>query len=187
MWELRTPDKTKLIIGILATDDECLKAAKELIIEKFGQIEMVSDIWPFKWTGYYKDETGTKILRQFVTIKRNVAPGRLAKIKLKTNRMEKMLAEQLIQQSNCKFTRPINLDPGLIEPSKLVLASTKNFAHRIYVGKKVWAEVTLLFDKGQWKDFDYTYPDYKDEKYQEFFSKARLRLVGQLKGQTKSN
>ena len=187
MWELRTPDKAKLIIGILASDEDCLAAATEMITERFGQIEMASEVWPFKWTSYYKDETGPAILRQFVTIKRNVSPGRLAKIKLKTNRMEKMLAEQLSQKSNCKFTRPVNLDPGLIEPSKLVLASTKNFAHRIYVGKKVWAEVTLLFDKGKWEIFDYTYPDYKDQGYQDFFSKVRLRLVGQLKGQTKSN
>ena len=77
--------------------------------------------------------------------------------------------------------RPVNLDPGVMEPSKLILASTKNFSHRIYIGKKMYAEVTLLFDKGQWRTFDYTFPDYKQEHYFEFFSKVRKRLVEQFK------
>ena len=77
--------------------------------------------------------------------------------------------------------RPINLDPGIIEPSKLILASTKNFSHRIYIGKKIYAEVTLLFHKGQWKTSDYTFPDYKQQKYFDFFDKVRKKLVEQTR------
>ncbi|MDD5458300.1 MAG: DUF4416 family protein [Phycisphaerae bacterium] len=177
MWELKSPARVKLIIGILAADENARAAAVDYIKERFGELDLVSDIWPFTQTTYYKNETGENILRQFVTVERTISPGRLAKIKLKTNRMEQALAEQL----KYDVPRPVNFDPGVIEPSKLVLASTKNFSQRIYIGKKVWAELTLMYDKGIWKTFDYTYPDYKQTHYQEFFNKVRTKLVEQLK------
>ncbi|MHC4074906.1 MAG: DUF4416 family protein, partial [Planctomycetota bacterium] len=77
--------------------------------------------------------------------------------------------------------RPINFDPGIIEPSKLILATTKNYSHRIYIGKKMYAEVTLIFDKGAWQPLPYTYPDYRQQCYFDFFEKVRKRLVEQLK------
>ena len=177
MWELQTPVRVKLIIGILAADSTCLEAAKETIKEKIGDIDMESEIWPFTQTTYYNSETGDKILRQFVTIEKTIAPGRLAKIKLKTNKLEQTLAAKLA----LSLPRPVNFDPGIIEPSKLILASTKNFSQRIYIGKKIYAEVTLIYDRGHWKTFDYTYPDYRQESYFDFFSKVRNRLVEQLK------
>jgi len=79
--------------------------------------------------------------------------------------------------------RPVNLDPGLIEPSKLVLVTTKNYSHRIYIGKKMYAEVTLIFDKGHWQSLPYTYPDYKQQCYFDFFEKVRTKLLEQLKSE----
>jgi hypothetical protein len=177
MWKLNAPKPAKLIIGILAADEECLKAAIEAINISFGKNDFLSDIWPFNQTDYYKDQTGENILRQFVSIKKLIDPGKLSKIKLKTNKLEQKLAKQ----SASDLLRPVNLDPGLIEPSKLILATTKNYSHRIYLGKKIFAEVTLIFDKGAWKPFDYTYPDYRQDCYHDFFSKVRTQLVEQLK------
>ena len=177
MWKLKAPKPAKLIIGILAADEECLKAAIEAINTNFGKIDFVSDLWPFDQTDYYKDQTGENILRQFVSIEKLIDPGKLSKIKHKTN----MLEQKLAKQSASDLLRPVNLDPGIIEPSKLVLATTKNYSHRIYIGKKMYAEVTLIFDKGKWKPFEYTYPDYRQDCYHDFFSKVRTRLVEQLK------
>lgn len=177
MWKLQTPKPAKLIIGILAADEECLKAALEAINANFGKTDFLSDLWPFDQTDYYKDQTGENILRQFVSIEKLIDPGKLSKIKHKTN----MLEQKLAKQSASDLLRPVNLDPGIIEPSKLVLATTKNYSHRIYIGKKMYAEVTLIFDKGKWKPFEYTYPDYRQDCYYDFFSKVRTRLVEQLK------
>jgi hypothetical protein len=177
MWELQTPKPAKLIIGILAADEDCLKAAVEAITASFGKIDLVSDVWPFDQTDYYKDETGENILRQFVSIEKLIDAGKLAKIKHKTNKLEQKLAKQSVSD----LLRPVNLDPGIIEPSKLILATTKNYSHRIYIGKKIYAEVTLIFDRGKWKPFEYTYPDYGQDCYHDFFSEVRKRLVEQLK------
>jgi len=166
-----------LVIGILAADQKALDASIKTIEANFGSLDLTSDVWPFKQTDYYKDQTGINILRQFVSINELIEPGKIAGIKHQTNKIEQDLAENLKHQ----WPRPVNLDPGIIEPSKLVLATTKNYSHRIYIGQKMYAEVTLIYDKGKWKPFEYTYPDYKQQEYWDFFSKVRKKLLEQLK------
>jgi len=177
MWKLNVPKPVKLIIGILAADHKCIYTADDVLTDKFGKADFTSDIWPFDKTDYYKDQTGSRILRQFISIERLINPGKLAKIKYKTNKLEQKLAKMLA----LPLPRPVNLDPGIIEPSKLVLATTKNFSHRIYIGNKMYAEVTLIFDKGRWCPLDHTYPDYRQQCYFDFFYKVRARLLEQLK------
>ncbi|MBN2018702.1 MAG: DUF4416 family protein [Sedimentisphaerales bacterium] len=177
MWELKEPRPVKLIIGILAADKDALATAVGAIGEHIGKVDLISDVWPFTQTDYYKDETGGNILRQFVSIEELVDPGKLAEIKHATNKLEQELAAAL----KISVPRPVNMDPGLIEPSKLVLATTKNYSHRIYIGNKMFAEVTLIFEKAAWRHFEWTYPDYRQQCYQEFFSKVRSRLLEQLR------
>ena len=180
MWELRSPQPVKLIIGILAAKDAHLGAARETLATEFGSFDLVSDSWLFNQTTYYKDQTGPRLLRQFVTIEQLIDPGDLADCKHRTNRIEQELSQTL----DSAFPRPVNLDPGIIEPSKLILASTKNFSHCIYIGKKMYAEVTLVFDKGTWRRLPYTYPDYLQLPYLEFFSEVKAKLLRQLKSAT---
>jgi len=177
MWTPEKPAPVKLLIGILAADGDCRAAAVDAIGAAFGAIELESDVWPFDKTDYYEKETGRSILRQFVSLERLISPGRLAKIKHRTNRLEQKLARTLTASA----ARPVNLDPGYIGPAKLVLATTKNYSHRIYIGRRMYAEVTLIFHKHSWQATPFTYPDYKQRCYHEFFDKVRTRLLEQLK------
>lgn len=178
MWQPKEPKPAKLIVGMLTPDERCLKVAMEGLSFAFGNLDRISEIWPFNQTHYYTDEIGPTILRQFVSMEKLVNPGQLAAVKHQTNQMEQELAASL----GLSVPRPVNLDPGLIEGSKLVLATTKNFSHRIYIGDRMYAEVTLLYDKGQWCPMPYTFPDYRQACYHAFFSKVRARLVEQLRG-----
>lgn len=177
MWDLNKPEPVKLIIGILAADEACLSRAIEGITRELGSIDLTSQVWPFTQTHYYDEEIGPRILRQFVTFEQLVDPGELARIKHQTNALEQDLAQMLAYPT----LRPVNLDPGYIEPSKLVLASTKNFSHRIYIGQNMYAEVTLIVDKGVWSALRYTFPDYRQGNYNAFFEEVRQRLRSQLK------
>jgi len=177
MWDTKEPNPVKLIVGILAADENCLQAAVETLTAEFTNLDLQSDVWPFTQTNYYNTETGENILRQFVSIDKLIDPGSLPQIKHRTNTLEQQLAAKL----NIDLPRPINLDPGIIEPSKLILATTKNYSHRIYIGQKMYAEVTLIFDKGSWQPLPYTYPDYKQQSYHDFFTKVRIRLLQQLR------
>ena len=177
MWKLEKPEPVKLIIGVLAANAQYLKTAIESLESVFGESELASETWLFDKTDYYKVEMGPLILRQFISFKRLISQRSLAKIKRRTNKIEK----KLTQTVGSEFPRPVNLDPGIIEPSKLVLATTKNFSHRIYIGKKMYAEITLIYNRHKWKAFDYTYPDHQQDCYLDFFSKVRTRLKEQLK------
>ncbi|MBU1518982.1 MAG: DUF4416 family protein [Planctomycetes bacterium] len=177
MWTLKKPAPVKLIIGILGCNADAVNTAVEMIKAKFGPCDLESPTWPFSHTEYYAEETGAEIVKKFVTLEKLFALDNLAAIKHKTNKMEMKLADMLTGD----LSRPVNLDPGYIEPSKLVLASAKNFSHRIYIGKKIWAEVTLIYNKGRWMTFEYTFPDHKEERYHNFFSQVRDKLVQQLR------
>jgi hypothetical protein len=177
MWKLKNPQPVKLVIGILTANNQCLHTAIDAITDKFGRLDFSSDVWPFDKTDYYQDQTGSRILRKFVSIEKLIEPGKLAKIKLQTNKLEQKLAKALA----LPLPRPVNLDPGIIEPSKLILATTKNYSHRIYIGKKIYAEDTLIYDKGKWCPMAYTYPDYKQQCYFDFFNKVREKLLEQQK------
>lgn len=182
MWQLQEPRPVKLIVGILASDERCLAAAREGVLGALGPADLFSEVWAFDQTDYYANELGPRVLRQFVSIEQLIDPGDLADVKHRTNEMERQLAATLAMP----FPRPVNLDPGVVEPSKLILASTKNFAHRIYIGRRMYAEVTLVFDKGQWRFLPYTFPDYKRAEYHEFFSMVRSKLVQQLRQQARN-
>ncbi|HOK65541.1 MAG TPA: DUF4416 family protein [Anaerohalosphaeraceae bacterium] len=175
MGEVVSPQPVKLICGILASDLRCLQAAQEALQRQYGRADCISEVWPFTQTDYYREQTGPSILRNFLAFEQLIEPGRLAEIKHQTNELEKKLAEEL----KTPWPRPVNLDPGYLEPAKLVLASTKNFSHRIYIGQNMYAEVTLMFHKGAWRSFEFTFPDFRGPQYHGFLSEVRERLIRQ--------
>lgn len=177
MWDINQPSGVKLICGILAANTDCCQKAVDRLNELYGKVDLASEIWQFTQTDYYIEETGDSMVRHFISFEQLIDPGDIADIKHKTNEIEKELAVEL----SMYLPRPVNLDPGYIEPSKLVLASTKNFAHRIYIGNNMYAEVTLSFHRGAWRSYPFTFPDFRDDRYHGFLSEVRLRLIEQLR------
>lgn len=177
MWDIQDVQPVKLLVGVLACDASVLERSCAELTAAYGAADFVSEVTPFDMTQYYVNEAGPAMVRQFLAFETLVDPGRLAAIKHATNRMEQELAGAL----DTPYPRPVNFDPGYIEPSKLVLASTKNFAHRIYIGEQMYAEVTLTYNKGRWESFPFTFPDYKSGRYDDFLSAVRGRAVEQLR------
>ncbi len=175
MWDIKEILPVKLIVGVLACDEAALAAAHESLIAAYGPADLISEVYPFDLTDYYVDEAGPNMVRQFLAFEKLVDPGCLAAVKHQTNRLEQLLADAL----ETPYPRPVNLDPGLVEPSKLVLASTKNFAHRIYIGDQMYAEVTMMYHRGKWETFAFTFPDFKSGRYNAFLDTVRLRVVQQ--------
>ena len=141
--------------------------------ERFGSMARASEVMPFHFTGYYEPQMGADLLRKFLAFERPVDAAELAEIKLWMNALE----ERFAAEPGFAVARPINLDPGYVAPSKLVLATTKDHAHRIYLGHGIHAEVTLTFLKGAFEPMPWTYPDYRTEAYRRFFEQVRADLV----------
>jgi len=173
MGEFRPVKPVKLFCGIIATDKDTISRAREELVKLCGKIDQESDILPFDFTDYYFDEMGAGLLRQFVSFQELMDPGKLAEIKISTNKIEDIFAVSKNNQTH----RTVNLDPGYITAASLILATTKDFSHRIYIGSGIYAEVTLLFKKSGLVFFDWTYPDFKSGKYSPFFLELRRRYM----------
>ncbi|MBI9016080.1 MAG: DUF4416 family protein [Phycisphaerae bacterium] len=180
MGQINTPKPVKLIVAMISQSAELFAIAIEQMQKLWGEVDIISDNLKFDYTKYYKKEMGENLLRKFVSFENLIDPGEIAGIKHKTNEMEEQLA---LTPEGKKFgvDRPINLDPGYIEPAKLVLATTKNFSHRIYIGENMFAEVTLYYKHESWHSFPFTFPDYASGDYNVFLDPVRAKLLEQTK------
>ncbi len=176
MGRVRKAEPVKLFCGLLSGDEGLLRRAVGLLGRVFGPVERTSDVWPFDQTDYYRDQMGPDLLRQFVSFGPLVDPGRLAEIKRETNELERRIAEDTAALG---IERPVNIDPGYVTPAKLVLATTKDRGHRIYLSSGIYAEVTLIYAHGAWQPLEWTYPDYRRPEYLAYFERLRQRLLEQ--------
>lgn len=159
---------TILFAGMLYHNRECFTRAKEELKESFGEIAMEGPAQEWNVSDYYRAELGWPITRTFIFFRDRVDPLTLPDIKLITNDIEERLSSE--------GRRNINIDPGYMTLSKVVLASTKNYSHRIYIGKGVFAEVSLVRVKGKYRPHLFTYKDYASEICTEIFEQARELL-----------
>jgi len=174
MGEPTAPSPVKLIAGLLASDEEVIRSALVKLQEGFGHIDLSSETLPFDMTDYYREEMGEGLVRQWVSFSRLIDPAELDEIKRATNDLEHFFA-------TAGRARRINIDPGYISLGNLVLASTKPSAHRVYLGRGIYAEVTLIWSDGGFKPLEWTYPDYRSDVATEFFGEVRELYRGQLR------
>ena len=177
MGAMKPPRRAKLFCGLLSGDEDLLAEARRRLDREFGKIDLVSNVWPFDTTDYYRDEMGDEIRRQFVCFQELFSIERLPDVKRRTNEMELQFCKDLALP---EVTRPVNLDPGYMTLSKLVLATTKDYSHRLYVQAGIYAEVTLHFESGKWQPWPWTYPDYAGPTYHAFFGQVRDLCKQQL-------
>ena len=166
----------KLFIGILISHKKLMPEVEQRLTTAYGPIDHRSGIIPFDFTDYYEAEMGDIIDRAFFSFERLIEADHLPEIKRQTNQLETEIAPMFSE-----VKRPVNLDPGYIEQAKVVLASTKNFYHRIYLEGGIFAEVTMHFKNNTYQFFPWTYPDYQSKDYQEFFLRVRQIYRSQLR------
>lgn len=173
MGEIHDPSPVLLVVAVSSRHIEALDWARERIAERLGALAIVSTAFDFTETDYYAATMGTGLKKQFVACEAPIDPERLPDVKRDSNAWE---AEYAALGRHTE-PRPLNLDPGYITPAKLVLASTKDHAHRLYLHGGVYAEVTLSYRHHRWQPHEWTYPDYRREDYQRFFSECRELLM----------
>jgi hypothetical protein len=163
----------------LALFDRC----EDILRKEYGPVDYQSEI--VSWTGsdFYQKEMGSDIFRKFIFFERLIDPGVLGAIKANTITIEKSLA---LTVEDC-VKRRINLDPGYVTEAKVVLATTKDYSHRLYIGNGMYAEVTLRYGNKErsFSPFEYTYHDYCTETYRTMFNYARDLLRTALQRPTR--
>ncbi|MCK5114714.1 MAG: DUF4416 family protein [Phycisphaerae bacterium] len=176
MATISKPDNAKLICGMISSSENLFDCARKKLEASYGQVSISSDTLPFDSTNYYFPQMGGELMRKFVAFERPIDPGELVDIKRATNELEDTFAAA----DGAMVARPINLDPGYVTLHNLVLASMKNFSHRIYLNRGVFAEVTLIYHNG-WNTLDWTFPDYGSGAYFPFLTATRNLLRDDIK------
>ncbi len=169
MADISLPKPVKLFVGILSSNKDLFVDVENLLENRFGQVDLKSEIFPFNFTDYYKKEMGTNISRLFLSFKKLIKPDELSAIKIWTNKLE----DKMRSDGKPDVVRPINLDPGYLTHCNLVLASAKDYYHRIYLQNGIYAEITLFYQHDIFKHLPWTYPDFQTEEYKNFFIKVR--------------
>jgi hypothetical protein len=169
----KSPEPVKLFIGVMYDKDASIDDVLGRLNKKFGPCEFSCGPLPFIWTDYYEKEMGKDLLKIFCCYKKLIDRDKLPPIKLWTNALERDYPGN--------GGRRVNIDPGYLSRDKLVLASTKDFYHRLYLGDGIYGEVTLHFRRDVFRYFSWTYPDYKEAAVHEMLIKARESLVEEIR------
>ena len=162
----------KLIAGFIFKQEKVFQEAKVIVEKYFGGIDFQSPPLNFTHTDYYEKEFGADLFKKIVSFQKLIPPQKLPEIKILTNKAEKRLSLQ--------NKRRVNIDPGYLDLSKLVLASTKDYAHRIYLNKGIYGEVTLFYRNKTFAAWECTYPDYRTPQYLAIFNRIRQIYAAQV-------
>lgn len=168
------PLPCKMVVGIIYSPGADLTSVRQAITERLGSVEIVSEVFPFSHTGYYAEEMGSELQRIFYVFEGLYEREYLIDAKMMSYDMEREYTKG--------GGRTVNVDPGILTLENFVLATFKNYYHRIYLGKGVYGEVTLYYSKEEYRELPWTYPDYRDVKVKNFFKETRGYLYNKTIG-----
>ena len=169
----------KLICGIMAGEESIFQNVEARLFRLFGFVDLESPIFSFNMTDYYEKQMGINLKRKFISFKKLIQPEELSRIKLVTNELEDGLRDDFRASH-----RVVNIDPGYILASALIMATAKDFAHRVPLQQGIYAHLEFLFGKDEVRPLAWTYPDYINTGYQRFFLEVRRIYLSQLKKKT---
>jgi hypothetical protein len=172
MGEPSPPESALRLLAAFSRHAGALAWAREQAEQAWGKVALASPVFAFRETDYYQATMGSALDKVFFVFEPLLDPAELVDAKLSANDWERQYAAAAGHEEQ----RPLNLDPGYLTSAKLVLASTKDHAHRIYLARGIYAEVTLSYRDRCWQPHPWTFPDYRRADYQEFFTIARNYL-----------
>jgi hypothetical protein len=173
MSQPHEPEPVKLISSLFSPEKDLIETVIGELAKIFGSVDWVSPELLFDRTKYYAREMGWPLHRRFISFSQLVPADHLVETKLKTNEVE--------QQHIREEKRMVNIDPGYISPERLILATGKNYVHRVYLKKGIYADLTLLFQRGSFGPLKWTYPDYAAPEIIAFFNEIRERYMEQMR------
>lgn len=167
----REPVRAKLVVGLLFKSFTDQNEILDLLAVRFGQLDLLTEAQLFTFTDYYEKEMGPALYRRLASFASLVRPETLPDIKLFTNDLEMQFADG--------NRRRVNVDPGLLSVERLVLATGKNYTHRVYLRDGIYADLTLIYQSGSYRSLPWTYPDYRTPETLHFLNSLRRKLIYQ--------
>ena len=172
MSQLKEPNLVKLFMGLIYKPDAPLEEFVGRVQEKLGLIDFKTKEIAFDHSSYYQKEMGEGLIRKLLTFQKLIRREDIVEIKAFTNNLEEVFSYGQ--------GRTINIDPGYIAQEHLILATGKDYSHRPYLGAGVYADLTLVYIKDEYRTLDWTYPDYGNIEMRNLFKDLRRQYVSQL-------
>jgi hypothetical protein len=172
------PKPAKLVISVLLNNKDLLTGVGHDLEQAYGAIDLASPWMDFNYTEYYAPEMGQSLCRRMLVFKELIDQLDLARIKLHTNELELKYAQE--------GRRCVNIDPGYLLYERFVLATGKNYSHRIHIGHGIYADLTLIYQQGAYQSLPWTYPDYAHATMGEFLMQVRQKYSTDIRGLTKT-
>ena len=177
MSELKPPDPVKPIAAVFSADRSAIGRAASRLEDILGPLDYAGAVAQFNQTEYYRPEMGWPLFKRFLSAEKLIDPVELVDIKHQCADYERETARD--------GRRTVNVDPGYVSMLNVVLATGKRAAHRIYLGRGVWADLSLVYQNGRFCALDWTYPDYASDEALAAMSDIRQRYLDQLKNEKK--
>ncbi len=166
----------KLICGLLCHPDQPVQAVHLAIEKRWGPIAAQTEWFDFSHTPYYRKEMGDGLKKQYLSIDPLVPIDRMPEIKLESNETEKRFTRD--------GNRRANIDPGYLADAKILMITTKNLAHRVYVGRNLFVDLQLIYKKDSYYPMPWAFADMREPKVIQFFNTVRERYQEQLRATT---
>jgi hypothetical protein len=166
----------KLVCGVIYKEEPFCEKVRGVLAGEWGRIDLESPVFPFDLTGYYEDEMGSGLRRRFMSFEALIPPETLAAKKILTIELEESLRGEA-----GAYGRPVNIDPGYLTASALIMATAKDFSHRVPLEGGIYAHLEFLFTKTGVKILDWTYPDFRRAPCQAFFRSVREIYLRRLR------
>ncbi len=173
MAHCQPPLPVKYVVAILFHAPDALERARQELIAVWGEFDFEGGDHLFDCTDYYEPEMGTTLSRRLVTFVRLLLPTELVEMKLRCNRIEDELAVD--------GKRIVNLDAGYLDHNKVVLASAKGAGQKIYLDQGIYADPVGRYSHGRYQPFDWTFPDFKDGRYEKELLAIRQIYLQQMR------
>ena len=161
------------MIGFFTKDKSLVKAVAEDLVKRFGPVDLAGPWFAFDLTDYYEPEMGRPLFRRVLAFRKLIEQKDLAAIKVETNQLE--------QKYFRNKKRLVNIDPGYLLHERFVLATAKNYTHRIYIGQRIYADLTLIYTDGSFHPLPWTYPDYREKNMLTYLSQVRNKYIVDFK------
>lgn len=178
MSHLTEPEDVQLICSLFSPEEDLVLRCLRELESIFGATDWVSPAIFFDRTRYYEKEMGWPLHRRFAAFRELIRPEALVDAKIQTQELE--------ERHTREGKRRVNVDPGYLSLERLVLATGKNYTHRIYLSRGVYADLTLVFQRGTFRGLEWTYRDYGSPEMIEILNGIRERYKARLRGITQS-
>jgi hypothetical protein len=174
MGQIRAYPPVKLFVAVILAAEIGFSETQTIICRAFGELDLISALLPFSHTRFYEREMGSGLQRCIFSLAELQPAEKLVSLKQAGIRLEQ-------EYSSAFGKRRINIDPGYVNHAKMVLASSKDYAHRIYLGAGIFADLQYVYSAGKWQMQPWTYPDYAFAEIIDFFTAMRKQYDLQLR------